>query len=231
MAARYKAKIETSDGLRTCFEARRHREGKPDLVARFGGIPLRQDRRAVIRDPAPGPGPLPPQGADQTAPQAGMRALRDRHHGGSPPGHRPQGSSGSRDRASPRGPPSWRKCGARRSSSAPPATTTSTRTPSRTRHKSLESPVPGKRARWVRREAARKRPGSSTMNPGPRRAAHPTLRCSPPTSPRPGRPGRTSTCTCRTAGHGTWPAGGTPGSPMTWRSPPSRSWPWTSWTG
>ena len=38
MAARYKAKIETRDGLRTCFEARKHREGKPDLVARFGGI-------------------------------------------------------------------------------------------------------------------------------------------------------------------------------------------------
>jgi group II intron reverse transcriptase/maturase len=59
MAARYKAKTETSDGLRTCFEARRHREGKPDLVARFGGIILRQDRRAVIRDPAPAPAPYP----------------------------------------------------------------------------------------------------------------------------------------------------------------------------
>jgi group II intron reverse transcriptase/maturase len=53
MAARHKAKIETSGGLRTCFEARRHREGKKDLVARFGGIPLRQNRRAVIRDPDP----------------------------------------------------------------------------------------------------------------------------------------------------------------------------------
>ena len=42
MAARYKAKVETGDGPRTCFEARRKREGKPDLVARFGGIPLRQ---------------------------------------------------------------------------------------------------------------------------------------------------------------------------------------------
>src|SRR6266581_142803 len=59
MAARSKAKIETSDGLRTCFEARKHREGKPDLVARFGGIPLRQNRRAVIRDPAPAPAPYP----------------------------------------------------------------------------------------------------------------------------------------------------------------------------
>jgi len=53
MAARYKAKVITSDGPRTCFEARVRREGKQDLVARFGGIPLRQDRRAVIRDPAP----------------------------------------------------------------------------------------------------------------------------------------------------------------------------------
>jgi len=28
-------------------------EGKKDLVARFGGIPLKHDRRAVIGDPAP----------------------------------------------------------------------------------------------------------------------------------------------------------------------------------
>jgi group II intron reverse transcriptase/maturase len=53
MAARYKAKVITPDGPRTCMEVRRKRQGKPDLVARFGGIPLRQDRRAVIRDPAP----------------------------------------------------------------------------------------------------------------------------------------------------------------------------------
>ncbi len=53
MAARHKAKVITGDGPRTCFEARLKREGKKDLVARFGGITLRQDRRAVIRDPAP----------------------------------------------------------------------------------------------------------------------------------------------------------------------------------
>jgi group II intron reverse transcriptase/maturase len=58
-AARYKAKVTTSDGPRTCFEARVRREGKPDLVARFGGIPLRRDRRAVIRDPAPVPVTIP----------------------------------------------------------------------------------------------------------------------------------------------------------------------------
>ena len=38
-AARYKAKVITADGPRTCFEARARREGRPDLVARFGGIP------------------------------------------------------------------------------------------------------------------------------------------------------------------------------------------------
>jgi len=59
MAARHQAKLITSDGPRTCFEARRKRKGKPDLVARFGGIILRQDRRAVITDPAPVPVRVP----------------------------------------------------------------------------------------------------------------------------------------------------------------------------
>jgi hypothetical protein len=59
MAARHTAKIETSDGPRTCFEARKHRESKKDLIARSGGIILRQNRRAVIHDPAPGPAPYP----------------------------------------------------------------------------------------------------------------------------------------------------------------------------
>jgi group II intron reverse transcriptase/maturase len=59
MAARHEAKVITGDGPRTCFEARRKRRGKPDLVARFGGIILRQDRRAVITDPAPVPVRVP----------------------------------------------------------------------------------------------------------------------------------------------------------------------------
>jgi group II intron reverse transcriptase/maturase len=53
MATRHKAKVITGDGPRTCFEARKHREGKKDLIARFGGIPLKRDKRAVITDPAP----------------------------------------------------------------------------------------------------------------------------------------------------------------------------------
>jgi group II intron reverse transcriptase/maturase len=59
MAARHMATVTTGDGPRRCFEARREREGRKDLVARFGGIPLRQQRRAVICDPAPVPVPVP----------------------------------------------------------------------------------------------------------------------------------------------------------------------------
>ena len=54
-AARYKAKVDTSHGKRTCFEAVRVRAGKKELIARFGGIPLKRDKRAVIRDPGPAP--------------------------------------------------------------------------------------------------------------------------------------------------------------------------------
>ena len=50
MAAKYKAKIETPRGLRTCLETRIRREGKPDLVARFGGIPLARNKNAVLTD-------------------------------------------------------------------------------------------------------------------------------------------------------------------------------------
>ena len=68
MAARFKAKIETPHGLRTCFEAWVRREGKKDLVARFGGIPLQRDKNRVIADPASVRVPAPPQGADPQAP-------------------------------------------------------------------------------------------------------------------------------------------------------------------
>jgi group II intron reverse transcriptase/maturase len=59
MAARYKAKIETSHGWRTCFEAVRRRENNPrPLVARFGGIPLTRRKAAVIDDRVSGRNPL-----------------------------------------------------------------------------------------------------------------------------------------------------------------------------
>ncbi len=59
MAARYKAKIETPHGLRTCFEAVRRRENNPrPLVTRFGGIPLTRRKTAIIEDRVPGRNPL-----------------------------------------------------------------------------------------------------------------------------------------------------------------------------
>lgn len=50
MAARYKAKISTTAGLRTCFEATLEREGMKPLVARFGGFPLARQKTAVLND-------------------------------------------------------------------------------------------------------------------------------------------------------------------------------------
>lgn len=50
IAARYKAKIDTPHGPRTCFEAKVERTGKKPLVARFGGIPLKRQKTAVLTD-------------------------------------------------------------------------------------------------------------------------------------------------------------------------------------
>ena len=53
MAKKHKAKIETPEGIRTCFEARVERQGRKPLVARFGGIPLKRNKQAVINDRQP----------------------------------------------------------------------------------------------------------------------------------------------------------------------------------
>ena len=50
MARKHRAKIATPYGLRQCFEARVVRDGKPALVARFGGIPLIRNKDAVLAD-------------------------------------------------------------------------------------------------------------------------------------------------------------------------------------
>ncbi|MEO3857507.1 reverse transcriptase domain-containing protein [Acrocarpospora sp. B8E8] len=51
IAAKHKAKIMTSHGPRTCFEAVVDRgKASTPLVARFGGIPLRRHKTAVIND-------------------------------------------------------------------------------------------------------------------------------------------------------------------------------------
>jgi group II intron reverse transcriptase/maturase len=50
MADKYLAKTDTPHGKRTCFEAIVERPGRKPLVARFGGIPLKRQKRAVIDD-------------------------------------------------------------------------------------------------------------------------------------------------------------------------------------
>ncbi|MBA3714121.1 MAG: maturase [Pyrinomonadaceae bacterium] len=53
MYRKYAGRVETPDGPRKCLELQVKRDGKPALVARFGGIPLRQDKQAVLRDRIP----------------------------------------------------------------------------------------------------------------------------------------------------------------------------------
>jgi len=55
MADRYKTTISTPYGPRRCFEVNVEREGRKPLTARFGGIPLRRKRNAVLTDRAPAP--------------------------------------------------------------------------------------------------------------------------------------------------------------------------------
>ena len=53
MARKYKAVTITPHGPRTCFEARTERPGRKPLVARFGGIPLKRQKKAVLDDRLP----------------------------------------------------------------------------------------------------------------------------------------------------------------------------------
>ncbi|WP_406499625.1 reverse transcriptase domain-containing protein [Streptomyces sp. NBC_00846] len=54
MARKYKTVVETPDGPRTCCEAVVQRDnGRKPLVARFGGIPLKRKRTAIIADIKP----------------------------------------------------------------------------------------------------------------------------------------------------------------------------------
>jgi group II intron reverse transcriptase/maturase len=54
-AAKYKAKVDTPYGPRTCFQATVERGGgRKPLVARYGGIPLRWQKTAVLQDRQPG---------------------------------------------------------------------------------------------------------------------------------------------------------------------------------
>lgn len=53
MAAKHKARIDTPNGPRVCFEARIERKNRKPLVARFGGISLQRQRAAELTDREP----------------------------------------------------------------------------------------------------------------------------------------------------------------------------------
>jgi group II intron reverse transcriptase/maturase len=55
MARQYGATLDTPHGPRRCFEARGERAGRKSLVARFGGIPLKRQKKAVVQDRQPPP--------------------------------------------------------------------------------------------------------------------------------------------------------------------------------
>ena len=67
MARKHKAVITTPHGPRTCFQATVEREGRKPLVARFGGIPLKRQKKAVLHDRSPAPQPTRRKGKELIA--------------------------------------------------------------------------------------------------------------------------------------------------------------------
>ena len=55
MARKHRATITTPHGPRACFQASVERPGRKPLVTRFGGIPLKRQKKAVIADRLPAP--------------------------------------------------------------------------------------------------------------------------------------------------------------------------------
>ena len=137
MARKYQAKIDTPRGKRTCFEAIVERAGRKPLVARFGGIPLKRQKKAASSTTARQSRPPPARNWSPGSRRAGANGVSDTRtwrfikSANSP-------TSPDRDAHSPRGQSSWPKCAGRRSSSAPPATRPSTRATS----------PPSRHSRW-----------------------------------------------------------------------------------
>jgi hypothetical protein len=62
MAAKYKATIVTPHGPRVCMQVSSDRgDGRKPLVARFGGIPLKRQKKAVLDDRRPIPATVRPK--------------------------------------------------------------------------------------------------------------------------------------------------------------------------
>ena len=165
MAARYKAKIETPHGLRTCFEARIPRDGKKDLVARFGGIPLLRNKNAVITDPVPVPVPLPRKELIHRLRKRRCELCGQRGRGGRPPGRQARPARHARTRPARVGGPHGQET-AQDPRGLPALPRGHPRKPCNARGVIAGEPSALKGARWVRREAARKRPRFRIREPG-----------------------------------------------------------------
>ena len=80
MAAKHKAKID--DPARAAHLLRGHastRNGRKPLVARFGGIPLKRQKTAVLDDRQPDRVDLPAQGTDRPAPERARCEICEQH--------------------------------------------------------------------------------------------------------------------------------------------------------
>ncbi len=133
MARKYQATIETPHGPRKCIQVRVPRgDGKKPLVATFGGIPLRRQKNAILRDREPARANTRRKelvvmrlwftGSSRDGASSADRRTRCActKSASSP-------TSPSPDSRSPTGCKSWPSGGARPSSSAPPATPPSTK--------------------------------------------------------------------------------------------------------
>jgi group II intron reverse transcriptase/maturase len=68
MAAKYRTTIITPHGPRTCMQVTTHRgDGRKPLVARFGGIPLKRQKKAVLDDRQPDPATVRRKGRELIA--------------------------------------------------------------------------------------------------------------------------------------------------------------------
>jgi group II intron reverse transcriptase/maturase len=53
IARQYRTQIKTPHGIRICYEVKVPREGKKPLIARWGGIPLKRTKQAILIDENP----------------------------------------------------------------------------------------------------------------------------------------------------------------------------------
>src|SRR6266487_3789803 len=124
MARKHRATITTPHGPRACFQATVERPGRKPLVTRFGGIPLKRQKKAAVADRLP----VPPTRRKELTQRLRTRRCewcdswptwKSTRSASSPTSH-------GQDGRSPGGRSSWPRCAGRPWWSAPPAIRPST---------------------------------------------------------------------------------------------------------